>query len=110
MCLYADAVRRIRQKEYDNAALYSETDAEQAEQLERSHANFIEYFDHIQKTRHRNSSDSIIVNWRRVYELLKIFAKGDILLFSQIDMPSDNFSLLQRLFTLHPFSAKEKAD
>ena len=57
MCLYADAVRRIRQKEYDNAALYSETDAEQAEQLERSHANFIEYFDHVQKTRHRNSSE-----------------------------------------------------
>ena len=86
MCLYADAVRRIRQKEYDNAALYSETDAEQSEQLERSHANFIEYFDHVQKTRHRNSSESIIVNWRRVYELLKIFAKGDTLLFSQIDM------------------------
>jgi len=29
-------VRSLRQKEYDNASLYSETDAEQAEQLERS--------------------------------------------------------------------------
>ena len=54
--------------------------------MERSHANFIEYFDHVQRTRHRNSSDSIIVNWKRVHELLKIFAKGDTLLFSQIDM------------------------
>ena len=37
-CIYADKVRSLRQKEYDNASLYSETDAEQAEQLERSRA------------------------------------------------------------------------
>ena len=35
MCIYADKVRNIRQTEYDNAALYTETDAEQAEQLQR---------------------------------------------------------------------------
>ncbi|MBS5110780.1 MAG: site-specific integrase [Phocaeicola vulgatus] len=35
-CIYADKVRSLRQKEYDNAALYADTDAEQAEQLERS--------------------------------------------------------------------------
>ena len=29
-CIYADKVRSLRQKEYDNASLYSETDAEQA--------------------------------------------------------------------------------
>ena len=85
-CIYADKVRSLRQKEYDNAALYADTDAEQAEQLERSRSNFIEYFDHVQRTRHAHSSDSIIVNWRRVYELLKIFAKGDTILFSQIDL------------------------
>ena len=28
-CIYADKVRSLRQKEYDNASLYSETDAEQ---------------------------------------------------------------------------------
>ena len=85
-CIYADKVRSLRQKEYDNAALYADTDAEQAEQLERSRSNFIEYFDHVQRTRHTHSSDSIIVNWRRVHELLKIFAKGDTILFSQIDL------------------------
>ena len=85
-CIYADKVRSLRQKEYDNAALYADTDAEQAEQLERSRSNFIEYFDHVQRTRHAHSSDSIIVNWRRVHELLKIFAKGDTILFSQIDL------------------------
>ena len=73
-------------REYDNAALYADTDAEQAEQLERSRSNFIEYFDHVQRTRRAHSSDSIIVNWRRVHELLKIFAKGDTILFSQIDL------------------------
>lgn len=85
-CIYADKIRSIRQKEYDNAALYADTDAEQAEQLERSRSNFIEYFDHVQRTRHAHSSDSIIVNWRRVHELLKIFAKSDTILFSQIDL------------------------
>ena len=86
MCIYADKIRNIRQTEYDNAALYSDTDAEQAEQMERSRSNFIEFFDHVQRTRHARSSDSIIVNWNRVYELLKIFAKGDTILFSQIDL------------------------
>ncbi len=86
MCIYADKIRNIRQTEYDNSALYSDTDAEQAEQMERSRSNFIEFFDHVQRTRHARSSDSIIVNWNRVYELLKIFAKGDTILFSQIDL------------------------
>ena len=86
MCIYADKVRNIRQTEYDNAALYTETDAEQAEQLQRSNCNFIEFFDHVRKKRHTHSSESIIVNWMRVYELLKIFAKGEAILFSQIDV------------------------
>jgi len=85
-CIYADKVRSLRQKECDNAVLYADVDAEQAEQLERSRSNFIEYFDHVQRMRHAHSSDSIIVNWRRVHELLKIFAKGDTILFSQIDL------------------------
>lgn len=85
-CIYADKVRSLRQKEYDNASLYSETDAEQAEQLERSRYNSIEYFDHVQRTRHAHSSDSIIANWNRVYELLKIFSKGNTIPFLQIDL------------------------
>lgn len=85
-CIYADKVRSIRQKEYDNAALYSDTDAQQAEMLECSRCNFIEYFNHVQQTRHVCGSESIIVNWRRVHELLKIFADGDTITFAQIDM------------------------
>ena len=85
-CIYADKVRNMRQKEYDNASLYSAEETEQAEQLERSRCNFIEYFAHVADTRHANSSDSIIVNWKRAGELLKIFAKSDTILFADIDM------------------------
>ena len=85
-CIYADGVRSLRQKEYDNAALYSATDLQQAEQLERSKCNFIDYFDHVTRTRHARSSDSIIVNWDRVHELLKLFTKGEPLPFSEIDV------------------------
>lgn len=85
-CIYADSVRNLRQKEYDTAALYSDADEEQAEFLDRTRSNFIEYFNNLQGKRHANSSESIIVNWNRVYELLKLFAKSDTILFSQIDL------------------------
>lgn len=82
--LYADGVRKLRQREYDNTDLYSDTESAQVEQKERLQHNFIEYFKKTAAKRHANSSESIQVNWRRVYELLKLFA-GDTLLFSQID-------------------------
>ena len=83
-CLYADGVRKLRQREYDNADLYSDTETAQAEQKERSQQNFIEYFGITAEKRHARNSESIIVNWRRVHELLKIFV-GDYLPFSKID-------------------------
>lgn len=93
-CLYADKVRAIRQREYDNAALYTDSEAEQAAQNERSQCNFIEYFKQVADKRHKNSSWSIITNWNRVYELIKIFAGGDTLLFGQIDLRLiENFKL-----------------
>lgn len=95
-CLYADGVRKLRQREYDNADLYSDTEAAQAEQKERSQQNFIQYFDTAAKKRHANSSESIIVNWKRTYELLKLFA-GDTLPFSKID---NRFAEDFRLFLL----------
>lgn len=82
--LYADGVRKLRQREYDNADLYSDTEAAQVEQKERSQQNFIEYFSETLKKRHKNSSQSIIVNWQRTLELLKLY-NGNLLLFSEID-------------------------
>ena len=84
--LYADGIRKLRQREYDNANLYTDVETEQREHNERLQSNFIEYFQKALRERHRNSSDSIITNWKRVYELLKTFAKGEPLLFSQINL------------------------
>ena len=82
--LYADGVRKLRQREYDNTGLYSDTETAQAEQKERSQQNFITYFTETLKKRHLNSSLSIVTNWQRTLELLKLYA-GNSLLFSQID-------------------------
>lgn len=82
--LYADGIRKLRQREYDNADLYSDTESAQAEQKERLQQNFIEYFKKVAAKRHANSSQSIQTNWQRTYEHLKLYA-GDLLLFSQID-------------------------
>ena len=82
--LYADSVRKLRQKEFDNVGLYSDTESAQAEQQERLQQNFIEYFRKVAVKRHANSSQSIQINWKRAIVFLKQFA-GDTLLFSQID-------------------------
>ncbi len=83
--LYADGIRKLRQREYDNADLYSDTETAQAEQNERSQQNFISFFLETIRKRHGNSSMSIITNWNRTLEFLKLFIGGDYLLFSQID-------------------------
>lgn len=82
--IYADGVRKLRQREYDNVDLYSDAESEQAEQKERLQQNFIEYFDKLTAKRHANNSKSILINWQRAVEFLKQFA-GDMLLFSQIN-------------------------
>jgi integrase len=83
-CLYADGVRKLRQREYDNADLYSDTETAQAEQKEKLQQNFIEYFDAAAQKRHARSSNSIRINWKRTLELIKLFA-SDVLPFSKID-------------------------
>ena len=42
---YADSVRKLRQREYDNIELYNELDQIQAEQKEKSQENFVKYFE-----------------------------------------------------------------
>lgn len=91
--LYADGARKLRQREYDHADLYSDTETAQADLKERLHHNFIEYFEKVTFKRHANSSKSILINWQRTNEFLKQFA-GDTLLFSQIDIAlAENFRL-----------------
>jgi hypothetical protein len=82
--LYADGVCKLRQREYDNADLYSDTETAQAEQKDRLQQNFIEYSKRAAAKRHVNSSASIQINWNRTHDFLKQFV-GNTLLFSQID-------------------------
>ena len=83
-CIYADNVRKLRQHEYDNAALYSDREEEIIEQKERSAQDFIKYFIDIIDKRHPNSSNAIIVNWNRVGELLKIYSEGKPIPFKSV--------------------------
>jgi len=72
--LYADGVRKLRQREYDNADLYNDTEIEQKEQRERLQQNFIEYFEATAKKRAPKTSHTSKVSWRRTIEILKQFA------------------------------------
>lgn len=85
-CTYADKVREIRQREYDNADLYTEAESQLADIAEKSKCDFIAYFKEETIKRHGNSSNSIIVNWKRVGELLLIFSENKPILFSNISL------------------------
>ena len=85
-CIYADNVRKLRQHEYDSAILYTDKENEIAAQNERGEQDFIRYFNDIIGKRHPNSSNSIIVNWMRVGELLKIYSNGEPIPFKSISV------------------------
>lgn len=85
-CLFADRRRNQLQHEYDNASLFSDSEAEQAQQLERSNQDFIAYFDKITVSNHIKSSSAIVVNWRRVSTLLKTYTNGATIPFANINV------------------------
>ena len=83
-CIYADNIRKLRQHEYDTAITLTADEKDAKAKAERSQQDFIAYFKEITYTHHPKSSDSIIVNWRRVGELLSIFMSGKPLPFANI--------------------------
>lgn len=85
-CIYADKVRALRQKEYDTAGLYTESEAALQEQKEKSQCDFITYFKHVIGVRHKNGSDSVVVNWSRVHDLMLQFTDNTPMLFANIDL------------------------
>ena len=82
--LYADGVRKLRQREYDNADLYSDTEIEQKELKERLQQNFIEYLEECIKKRQTRNSATNTVSWKRTLEFLKQFT-GETLLFKNLN-------------------------
>lgn len=85
-CIFAYNVRILRQREYYNTELYSDTEQAMVEKKARGQADFIEYFKKQAAKRHKNDSKSIGVNWDRACDLLKMFTKNKPLPFAQIDM------------------------
>lgn len=85
-CLFADKVRDIRQHEYDNQSLYTDTEAGQAAQNARSKCDLIKYFEELKEKRHKNGSKSIKVNWNRVLALTKIYTGNKPLPCGEIDL------------------------
>lgn len=81
---YADSLRKLRQREYDNTELYNELDIIQQEEKERSQEDFLRYYELLIDKRHKNNSESIRVNWYRSIEFLKTFG-GEKIMFSQIN-------------------------
>lgn len=85
-CILADKVRDLRQHEYDNQSLYTDSEAEQAAQNERAKCDFIKYFDELKEKHHRNSTKSIQVNWSRELALMKLYTGNKPLPFGCIDL------------------------
>ncbi len=85
-CYFADEVRKLRQREYDMAALYSESDAEKAELMELQQQDFIAYMRALIDRRHKNSSEAIRYNWLKVVDRLKEFSPEGKLLFCDIKL------------------------
>lgn len=83
-CIYAEGARQVRQKEYDNYDLYSDGEKSIAEKKEMLAQDFLAYFDKLTYDLHMQSSDSIIVNWKRVGTLLRLFADENPISFSEI--------------------------
>ena len=84
-CIYAARVAAEMQKEFDMKPLINSDDAKAMAQAERDKADFIEYFNRIRVERHKNDSESIKMNWKRVGELLPIFSKGKPIIMSSIN-------------------------
>mgnify|MGYP004703164775 FL=1 len=81
--IYADGVRKLRQKEYDNADLYTVDEVKKVEAKQKAETNFMEYFSNIANQRNKNRSESIRLSWLVVLDYLKQFA-GETFYFANI--------------------------
>lgn len=81
--IYADGVRKLRQKEFDNADLYTDDEVKKVEAKLKAETNFIEYFSNVANQRNKNRSESIRLSWLVVLDYLKQFA-GETFYFASI--------------------------
>ncbi|HIC8809581.1 site-specific integrase [Elizabethkingia anophelis] len=91
--LYADSIRKLRQREYDNVDLYSDSESLLIEQKEKEQEDFIEYFGKVAIKRHIRSSKSIQINWTRTIDFLKSFSGGSLRFFQLDNSMIENFKI-----------------
>ncbi|MBR4842017.1 MAG: site-specific integrase [Bacteroidaceae bacterium] len=96
-CIYANNVRNIRQKEYDNSDLYSEEERHLLEQKRKNESDFISYMNDYNETRNRLQSIDKYKKWIRTIKMLKVHTDGQ-LLFKEIN---ENVCESFRLALLH---------
>lgn len=80
---YADGVRKLRQREYDNVDLYTVDEAKKLEDKQKSETNFVDYFFNLADQRNKNRSESIRLTWLVVHDYLKQFA-GETFYFGNV--------------------------
>ena len=82
-CQYADNIRNIRQKEYDNLDLFSDEEKKALEQKRRSESDFILFMHKYNERRNRIQSIETYKRWRRTIMILQHYT-GGALLFEDI--------------------------
>ena len=78
-CIYANNVRNMRQKEYDNADLYSDQDKKLLEQKRRNGYDFISFMQKYNEKRNRILSTEKYKRWARTIKILKLHTGGELL-------------------------------
>ncbi|KAA6302559.1 MAG: Tyrosine recombinase XerC [Candidatus Ordinivivax streblomastigis] len=104
--LYADGIRKLRQREYDNAELYTEDDKKCLEEKQKSEVNFIEYFAKLNDTRNATSTDGNKKNWTIALRALTRFAGESVLFCDVNEMWCESF----RIFLLTAPNSGKNAD
>lgn len=85
-CVYADRVRKLRQQEYDNKALFSDVEAEMAEQQEMMNQDFFAFIDEHLATIRQHGTQANLDHYSRMFHILKEYCGTEQLRFSDISM------------------------
>lgn len=84
-CQYADRLRKVRQQEYDDKALFSDVEAEKAEQQEMMNQDLFQYIEAHLTTLRQHGSQASLDHYSRMYETLKDYWGKRVLAFSEIN-------------------------
>ncbi len=83
-CIYADRVRKLRQQEYDNKALFSDVESEMAEQQELMNKDFFQFIDAHLVILRQHGSQANLDHYGRMFETLKEYLGVSSFAFSDI--------------------------